>query len=358
MPVLNDLTLVIPTYNRERFIKRSISYWKDYDVNVLIVDGSKSGITGCFDYASYENIHYHHRPISFFARLKYASELVETKYVSILSDDEFFIPSAIKSCILELGKDKSLVACGGQCVGFRYKNRQVIGHRFYHLLDNYALLNDSPIERMILHMNPYTPSMIYSIMKSEIWKKLIRIISSKVFDVFAISELQFELAACFYGKSKTIQELFWLRSMENIPLRGEKGLDNSKRFYDWWKDEAKVIERNEFLEHMINHLASSNKASNSRLQEGLIEALNIYWERQNRNVSTINSHKTTLFSSIRRTLFKTKSILSSIKLTLKRLLSHEHQISKVFSKLEKQQIKIDSRELNKIIAIVDKFHTA
>ncbi len=351
--MLNDFTVVIPTYERPRYINRSISFWKNYPFKVIILDGSKEPIKELIKYA---NINYHHLPTSFFDRLKYSIDLVDTKYVSLLSDDEFYLPSAIKSCISELENDQSLIACGGQCVGFKYKNGQVVGRRLYHILNEYALLSDSPNERMISHMGSYVPRMIFSVMKSEIWKKLISIISSEVFDVYALFELQFEIGGAFYGKSKTIQELFWLRSQENIPIRGEKGFDPSKGFHNWWKNEKKDIERKEFLNHMVTHLTESKEESNSKLEKALIQALDISWRRQDENIRSNNSFKLKIYNLLRTNFYEIRSHLFSIKLELNRLLNHNHQISKLMTKLEKQNVEVDVRELNKIIKIVDQFH--
>ena len=40
MSLLNKLTIIIPTYNRPHYIIRNILFWKDYDVNLIILDGS------------------------------------------------------------------------------------------------------------------------------------------------------------------------------------------------------------------------------------------------------------------------------------------------------------------------------
>lgn len=44
MSDLNNLTIVIPTYNREHIIRKSIKYWESIGVHVLVLDGSDQRI--------------------------------------------------------------------------------------------------------------------------------------------------------------------------------------------------------------------------------------------------------------------------------------------------------------------------
>ena len=37
---LNKLTIVILTYNRHKYLIRSINYWSNYNIKLLILDGS------------------------------------------------------------------------------------------------------------------------------------------------------------------------------------------------------------------------------------------------------------------------------------------------------------------------------
>ena len=38
---LEKLTIVILTYNRHKYLKRTIHYWSNYNVNLVILDGSE-----------------------------------------------------------------------------------------------------------------------------------------------------------------------------------------------------------------------------------------------------------------------------------------------------------------------------
>ena len=38
--ILNKLTILIPTYNRGKYLKQTIKYWSDYNVKLIVLDGS------------------------------------------------------------------------------------------------------------------------------------------------------------------------------------------------------------------------------------------------------------------------------------------------------------------------------
>ncbi len=39
-PTLNNLTIIIFSFNRHKWLKRIISYWSNYSVKLLVLDGS------------------------------------------------------------------------------------------------------------------------------------------------------------------------------------------------------------------------------------------------------------------------------------------------------------------------------
>ena len=108
---LAKLTLVVPTYNRHSYALRNMFYWSGRSVTVHVLDGSPTPISLPELSGLAQNIHYHHLPVSIFDRLRIATELISTDYCALMGDDEFFIPSALESCIAELDLYSDLVSC-------------------------------------------------------------------------------------------------------------------------------------------------------------------------------------------------------------------------------------------------------
>ena len=40
-PNLKDITILIPTYKRNKYLFKNLSFWENYNVNIIILDGGK-----------------------------------------------------------------------------------------------------------------------------------------------------------------------------------------------------------------------------------------------------------------------------------------------------------------------------
>lgn len=275
MSLLSKLTLVIPTFNRPRYALRNMRYWSGSSVTVHVLDGSELAIPAEEMVELAANVNYHHLPISLFDRLKKILDLIQTEYAAMLGDDEFFLPKGLQACIQELEADETLVSCMGRCLAFRPISKQLIGWPAYTEMVGYAVLQDDPVARMIHHMNPYTCSTIYSVVRTPVWKQAMGIACKKQFSVFALGEIQFELSVCYRGKSKVIPHLMWLRSAENDGIRDEHDV---VLFREWWIDPKKANDREEFLTLMASALAHGDIRRLESVREGVKAACNEHYK--------------------------------------------------------------------------------
>lgn len=250
--MLQDLTLVIPTYFRQDYALRLMTYWSGKGPRLVVIDGTDKPIPEKEIEWLGNSIQYVHNPVGFYQRLRVALDLVTTKYVALAGDDEFYIPTAVMSCIVELERDPALVACCGRSLGFRVVGEDIFGSPQYPALKDYVLLDEDPRQRLSFHMENYVPSLIYAICTTEAWKAAFLVKTKTEFPVFAIGELQVEMILSFAGKSKVIPELMWMRSHgETEPTRGrDPSLDPNKRFEVWWTSTSKAEERELFLRMM------------------------------------------------------------------------------------------------------------
>ncbi len=262
---LRNLTLVIPTYKRPRFILRAIKFWQDTDVTIIVMDGSPESIDKDLIADFGKNIYYYHEPIPFLERLQKAMSLVNTPYVSLIPDDEFFMPSTIIKCIEFLEKDSSYIACGGMSIAFRNKEDRTQFNIVYPKLQGYKIDQETGIERMQYHMHEYTPSLLYSIMRKDIWKQCMSLMTHRIVDVYAMLEIEFEMAASFHGKSIILPELLWLRSMENVPVRNEAGMYEKNTFYKWWEDDHKKAEHETIINDILHNFNGVNISQEKKI---------------------------------------------------------------------------------------------
>lgn len=144
---LKRLTVVIPSYGRREFLKRQISYWNGSLVQVLILDGSD---VSAYDLQFPQNFRYVHSREGFLQRLLSATEMVDTEFVALLPDDEFFLESGLVDAIDYMDSNDQAIGCVGRCLYFFVDQgrfcchmRIAIGDRFHPL--QFLWLTDSTL---------------------------------------------------------------------------------------------------------------------------------------------------------------------------------------------------------------------
>ena len=267
----NKFTIVIPTYGRQKYVLRAIKYWDHLGVQTVIMDGSKDPIP-VTQLSDYNHCRYFHEQTSFLERLKKAIELVNTPFVSLIPDDEFYISSTLDKCIHIL-ETENVESCGGQCLKFSRTKNEIEYSSIYKKLGNYNFLEDDGIVRMKRHMLDYTPSTLYSVMKTETWKKCMALMTKRIIDVYALLEIQFEMAATFHGKTMVLPEVLWLRSYENTPVRNEPGMYANKVFSKWWPDRSKSKEHEIVINDMLDNFQSP-RYTMEEIKQGIEDTFN------------------------------------------------------------------------------------
>jgi glycosyltransferase domain-containing protein len=275
---LTRLTLIIPTYERQDFAQRAIDYWGDKGPHLIVLDGSLEAISSEKLDFSGTHIKYIHRPVGWYQRFLEVLDLIETEFVAIAGDDEFYIPSAVEKCINELDRDSRLVACSGRAIGFTLENQRILGSPQYPRLKDYAIDADCAEGRVLQHMSNYVPSLIYAVCRTSQWKTSWQNTVQKEFSFFASGELQIEMYLAYAGRSKVIPELLWLRSHgETEPVRGtEPWLDLKNRIPDWWEDSSKVKEHEEFISIMSRGFNELLPAEGGDLRGAVVAGVEAY----------------------------------------------------------------------------------
>jgi|688.fasta_scaffold55566_3 glycosyltransferase domain-containing protein len=279
--LLKKLTIVIPTYNRHAFMLRNMQYWSGKSVTVIYLDGSKKAIDPSFLTRIGTNIKYIHNPIGVCERILSSISFVVTEYVMLGCDDEFYIVSALKNCLIKLNSDPHFVTCFGRALGFGWYSNSVIGFNAYNKLKNLILDDQSSISRLRKHFSNYVPAHIYAITRSSIWKIAVKAIYSKEYNFYASVEIQMEFLLCYAGKSLVIPELLWLRSDECIPLHGTSDHTNpSRTFIKWWFDKDKEKEKNDFIARMENACRQFNELNKKNYIVDINNILETYIQSQ------------------------------------------------------------------------------
>lgn len=201
--MLNELTILVPSFNRQSFVLRLLNFWNGKEVNIKIFDGSKNSICpnelSKFD----SNIEYFHMPDkSMYERFFIGTQYVKTEYVMYGSDDEFYLPSTLNKCIDFLKTNHDYVTCAGRAIAFSVSKGRVLGNHIYPKLKGKHLNSDIAGLRVKEHFSNYAQSHLYAVSKFSFWKPIAQMIFSKEYNFYASWELQFEFLLPFFWKNK------------------------------------------------------------------------------------------------------------------------------------------------------------
>ena len=257
--LLNKLTILILSYNRQKFAIRTMQYWSGSNVNIILIDGSQKRIDKDTLCKFHKNIIYIHSPKDYVKRIKSFLYKIKTKYVILGCDDEFYIPSALNSCLKNLIKERELSACGGFVWGFEFKNKLMLGFNVYPDRKKFFLSELDPNIRLQKHFSYYDCTHYYSVCRTDLFKIIIEEVFKKksLYGISGIHEILLEFLMCYSAKSKVIPELMLLRSDENkstYNLKNDKivGLNYFKknileRFDYWWLDKNNKLKKDELI---------------------------------------------------------------------------------------------------------------
>lgn len=244
---LEDLTVVILTYNRHNYLEEILGFWSEYPVNLVVVDGTGNPFGGLLPN---ERCRYVHLPASYQERLKKAVEMVETSFVIQACDDELYSPSALASAVRLLRGDSRYVSCLGEAVGLRLEDGEGVWEPVYPALRDGNPFEEDASIRAIRHLGNYRyPAYYYSVNRTDVWRAVWRHALSKLYPP-SVGELQVELAFAFAGNVEVIPEVMWVRNLFEPPVGGHAARQQLVSVWEWWDAEENALDKSRLLKDM------------------------------------------------------------------------------------------------------------
>ncbi len=349
MPELSKLSLVVPTYTRQEAVKKLMHFWSGSPVNIYVLDGSAKGIGEQFFDEIETNIKYFHMPVSIQERMKKSIDLVHTKYVDTLCDDEFYIPSAVENCMKFLDDHTEYVACTGICLGFNSTTKGIRAKRLHPVLNGgYGCEENTAKERMINHMAHYVGSTIYAIQTAAAWKNSMGILSSKTFSTPYVHEYELELTTCYQGKSRVLNEVMWLRNTANPPVN-IKEHNRWLQYNIWFTDPRYKAEVYSFYQLLSSKLSKIDGTPPDKIYNYLRGAMRAQLEHYN-TVDRLHLAAEIQYHKILNCLGVTESQKKWIRAVR---LSYEWKpIMMVASRMLNEGVAVDLEQLEEIVKVM------
>ena len=274
MASLADLTLVIPAYNRPAYLERQIDFWSATDVYLCILDGSKESAPQSLIDRMGPNVNYRHLPIGFNERLVMACDLVQTKYVALLGDDELYAPHGLQDCIDTLEADSRLVACVGRTMYFFERDGEIFGNQVYEKSENLVHSFDSDIERLNESISDIerSPYLLYGLFRTSEWKKTVRVSYGRKYASGYVYEFAFHLIATLLGPTRIVESLVWMRSGENKAMSSD-AVNRKIGMGEWGTDPRYVGEVAYFVDAIVDTVMVEGRFSKVELKDAVEQAV-------------------------------------------------------------------------------------
>ena len=355
----SELTIVCITYGRPNYVGRLIKYWQIYfkDAKIYILDGSNQKLEDKYlNMIKEKNTNYiHMQNASIFKRYTYIKNILKTKYFQLVADDELFTSTGIKNCLDFLENNPAYSSCCGKMILFTpLLKKEVFAFSPYNLYSNEDSVRSQRVKSWLEYSQPNT---IYSITRSENYIKILNEclkINEKIFSKPQIFfEELVEIGLVYQGKTKIINELMWLRSIENERIGFEDDDDRPEMtVYNENHEKKKFFFDNVIQNYLKNFELSGNDPTSFDLKSLYSEWL----ELTRKNIIKNNSFFINLFklNFIKKYLFKIipKNIKKRIRFHLK--LNGPEIIS--FLQSNNKGIIFDKKEILEIKRFILDFH--
>ena len=247
---LLQLTIVILSKDRNDYLRSAINFYSQYGMNTIVVHNCSLPL----DSDEIPNqCMYLPSKLSIAERCMQAASNLNSKFVILISDDEFLIPEALNRIVFKMEKNENLFSAGGQAIGLNEYNNRLTGVLAYSSLREYSNVNDSLFERVDYHVKQNSGNRalgsIYRVMRSDVFKN-IALAWAKTIDRFSC-KYTFEIIADVYlnifGKAEYIDEIYWCRNWVNAPVLDDSVM-RELYFHLWWEREEYEIEKKSFIE--------------------------------------------------------------------------------------------------------------
>jgi glycosyltransferase domain-containing protein len=267
---LSDLTLVIPAYNRPAYLARQIDYWVGSGIHLCILDGSKEKAPDDLIARMGKNVHYEHMPIGFNERLVHASQIVKTKYVALLGDDELYAKRGLQDCLDLLDLDPRLIGCVGRSLFFFHREGEIYGHQVYEKSQDVIDMYGDGLSRLRNSFPEGDPSrapyLLYGVFRRDQWATIFNSAYSRHFSSGYVYELAVIIIGACLGPTKMVDSLVWFRSGEN-PAMSSAAVNRKIGTGEWGTSPDYATEYEDFVQRITEVLTRLDIASASEAEK-------------------------------------------------------------------------------------------
>lgn len=276
---LSNLTVIIPSYDRQEILLKQFIHWADTDAKLILVDGSIKPIARDIQelFKQNGNTTYIHLEESVGIRLLVASKLITTPYTVTSNDDDFLVKSGVISSVEYLEHNMKVVACRGQSIrAYILKNKQSIRYTgIFNRFSDYEA-NQTQIDlRLRYAFSRYNGATLFAVLRTDIWKKSWVEGYTKNYSSTNVSEFFQNITVYIYGGLVCLPVPYSIIT-GLFPIVNNSTDNRNLLFSKWAKDLEHNNEKIDFVHDLANLLAKNSDLSTRNSRELIEEIIESY----------------------------------------------------------------------------------
>lgn len=207
----NDLTCLVPTYNRPAFLRRLLTFWDHVSAPapIIVVDSSKGDARReneriVREFSRRLPLRYEHIDLPIIVKMAAAANLVKTQFAFFCADDDFILPTGVNTSLEILRQSPDYVCAQGMIVSVR----SVTDYRC-RIMRGYDLSSNSAVHRFE-QIAKYWYSTFYAVNRTAELQECFRVTlegpkyeQARIYPEFMLSQM-----AVLLGKVKFFPEIY------------------------------------------------------------------------------------------------------------------------------------------------------
>ncbi len=278
---MTKFTIIIPTYNRPNYLKRTLGYYKECkdDFEIIIADSSsdenkKKNKEVISPFPSLKILHLNNYLESINPWYKFADAInfVKSKYCLFCSDDDFVIPKTVSFCTDFLENNSNFITAHGHYIMFYLKKKRGRNKKIYWLSE-YSLesLTNSQAElRLKEHLSDYSLPTFSAVHRTSFLKMALEETTKYAHDN-RFGELLPSMLASIYGKIKCFDLPYAVQEI-NINSTGT----TTETLEDFIQKGTYEEKYRKFRNCLSIHLSKNSKLDRKESEKILDSAMNDY----------------------------------------------------------------------------------
>jgi glycosyltransferase domain-containing protein len=216
---MENISIIIPTYNRPRYLRRLLDYYNQYgsDFDIIIADSSadenkalNKKIVLTFPNLKLQYVDKYSKETEPYHKFADAINYAKEKYCVFCGDDDFLVPNGLRQSVNFLEKNPDFTVAHGYYMAFLLKKGKFYWETRY---PKESLISSDPKERLFEHLSKYNLPTFYGVHRTDFFKIIYRELLNSGADTVLFGEMLPSMLSVIYGKTKYLDVMYMARKI-------------------------------------------------------------------------------------------------------------------------------------------------